>query len=1035
MTEDTRLGADDLSARVGELRRLTIMFCDLVGSTELASREEPETYRELMRSYRGVCSAVIEARFEGHILELTGDGTLSTFGFPVAHENDAERAVRAGLALVRAVRDLRPVTSSAAGESLDVRVAVHHGPVYLDFDEGAIYGLTANVGARLHSLADPGTVVVSDDVRRLVADHFEIEAGDPRLVKGVAEPLQPFRVVREHSLPAPPSWSTPLVERAGQLARLQQAWAPVAAGAANRATGVLVHGDAGVGKSRLVAAFADEVRSADGRVVSLHGSPFHVGAGFRPVRTLVDARCGIADDAGPTERLERLAREVSDVGLDRSETVPLLALVLGIDPSAGYHQAVTEGRKLEEQVSQAVLDYIVACTRGQPAVVVAEDLHWFDDATRAVLEDLVRGGPGSVLVIATSRALERGPWETIELHPLTLPGRLAVIEALEYDMTEEDRLAVAARSGGVPLYLEELVRAESVQGPARIRGPAPVPGSVPDALYEPLVARLYATPAALPVAATAAAAGEEVDRALLGATMSIPAEELDATLRALVEARILEPVAGHSDRYRFRHELLREVAYELQPPSWRRKLHSRLCDLLSRDKPNDWHVLASHYERAGRNYEAAIAYEHTAEWARRRGALEEARSHLTRAIELVLALTEDAARDHREVDLRLRRGFLAMSAEGAGSAEASADFDRCLELAAADPRGDAMFSTLISVWAYDLSRAELDRARQVTETLRGALDGQRNHFRPQNRAGFGILDWFAGSFASAADTLAAATDDLAQMGKADDVVAAWFVPNDPTVAMYVHLALARFMTADVTGAGESLDRAGAVAASLDFPQGPWSAAYACWLGSWMWIEAGRLDLAEELLTDLRSSSSRHGFDTWELVATTQSAALEGIRALRSSTPDADALQEHADAVGAYVELWEMVGLRLFLPFYLTTIGALLAEAGDEERAGRRYAESLQLAKRTGMGFYDAETRRRLAHLATNLEEVIAGLRGALDLARAQGARPFELRVALDLHGMLGEAERPLLWRAMHAFGEGATTTELEEARTRLMTPG
>jgi class 3 adenylate cyclase len=804
MAEEDRVDGDELSARVGELRRLTIMFCDVVGSTELSGRQEPEAYRELMRGYRAACRDVIESRFEGHIVRLQGDGTLSIFGFPVAHENDAERAVRAGLALVRAVRDPSMVTASTAGESLDVRVAVHHGPVYVDFDEDDIYGLAANVGARLHAIADPGTVVVSDKVRQLVADHFEFEACDPQIVKGVAEPLEPFRVVGERSGPVQRPWSTPLVERESELERLRQAWARVAAGTADRATGVLVRGDAGVGKSRLVAALADEICDGNACVVELPGSPFHVDAGFHPVRSLIEARCGIGDDADPAERLEYLTREVTSVGLDPSENVPFLAPVLGIDPSAGYDQAATEGRKLEEQVSQAILDYVVACSRDHPAMILAENLHWFDDATLALLAELMRVGPGSVLVVGTSRNPERGPWETIELRPLTLAGRFALIDALQEGVPEQDRLALATRSDGIPLYLEELVRAGAVQPPATTGAASPVPGSVPAVLYEPLVARLYATPAALPVAATAAAAGQEVDRSLLAATMSIPAEELDSTLRDLVAARVLEPIVGRSARYQFRHELLREVAYELQPPSWRRKVHNRLCDLLTRDEPGDWYVLASHFERAERHHEAAEAYQQTAEWARRRGALDEARSHLTRAIDLVMPLTADATRDHREVDLRLRRGFLAISAEGAASADASADFDRCLELAAADPRGDDMFSTLISVWVYDLSRAELDRARHVSETLRAAVGDERDYFRPQNLAGFGMLDWFAGSFASALDTLAAATDDLAEIGREDEVAAAWFVPNDPTVAMHVHLALARFMAADVTGPTRAL---------------------------------------------------------------------------------------------------------------------------------------------------------------------------------------------------------------------------------------
>lgn len=1001
MTEEVRPDGDELGAPVGELRRLTIMFCDVVGSTELSGRQEPETYRELMRGYRAACRDVIESRFEGHIVQLKGDGTLSTFGFPVAHENDAERAVRAGLALVRAVREL----TSTTGEPLDVRVAVHHGPVYLDFDDDDIYGLAANVGARLHALADPGTVVVSDEVRLLVADHFEIEASDPQVVKGVAEPVRPFRVVGERAVPVRRMWSAPLVEREDELERLRQAWARAAAGTAGRATGVLVHGDAGVGKSRLVAALADEARDANAPVVDLHGSPFHVDAGFHPIRSLVEARCGIDDDADGADRLDCLTREVADVGLDRSATVPLLAPVLGIDPSAGYDQAATEGRKLEELVARAVLGYLVACTRGHPAIVVAENLHWYDDATRALLADLVRLGPGSLLVVGTSRSRERGPWETIELHPLTLAGRFELIDALADRLTEQDRLALASRSAGIPLYVEELVRAGAVPHPVAADGPAPTPGSVPSVLYEPLVARLYATPAALPVAAAAAAAGQEVDRSLLAATMSIPVEELDSPLRALVDAQVLEPIEERPGRYRFRHELLREVAYELQPPSWRRKVHNRLCDLLARDESSDWHVIASHCELADRYSEAAAAYENTAEWARRRGALDEARADLTRAIELVVQLADDAERDHREVQLRLRRGFLAMSAEGAASAEASADFERCLELAAADPRGDDMFSTLISLWPYYLGRAELDRARAVTVTLRDSLGGKRDFFRPHNRGGFGILDWFAGDFASAVEQLSAFPDDLAGSDGEDVVAAIWFVPNDPTVAMLVHLALARFMAADPAGADESLARARAVAAPLDFPQGPWSAAYATWLGSWMWIEAGRLDLADKELADLRDASARHGFDSWELIASTQTEVLEAMRTLQSGTADAAALSAHADALSGHIEVWQMLELHVFLPFYLTTIGALLAAAGDANGAFERYDESLELAQRTGMRFYDAETKRRVAHLAPDQEAVAAALSNALDLARSQAARPFELRIARDLRELRGATTR------------------------------
>jgi class 3 adenylate cyclase len=1022
---------DELSARVGELRRLTIMYCDVVGSTELSGLWEPEMYRELMRGYRSVCRDVIESRFEGHIVQQKGDGILAVFGFPVAHENDAERAVRSGLALVRAVRDLPRAGGSSASQPLAVRVAVHRGPLYVDYDEDDVYGLAANVGARLQAIAAPGTVVVSDEVRELVEGGFEIEAGDPQLVKGVADPLQPFRVLGERRGPAQRSWSTPLVERDGELERLLKAWAR-AAGESGEATGVLVCGDAGVGKSRLVAAFCARLTPADVAVVELHGSPFHSDAGFHPVRSLIESRCGITEDADPAERLALLAREVSDGGLKQANALPLLAALAAIAPSAGYEPVEAEGLRLQEEIAEAARGYVLACARGRPMIVVAENLHWFDEPTRELLAALVQGGHPGMLVLGTSRERQGESWETIELSPLTLSGRLALIDALQEDVSEQDRRALAARSGGIPLYLEELVRAGAVEQAGGAGHDAPRLGSVPSVLYEPLVARLYATPSALPVAATAAAAGQQVERALLAATIAMPAEELETTLRSLLDAQILEPVAGRFDRYQFRHELLREVAYELQPPSWRRKVHSRLCDYLTRDEPGDWRVVASHFERAERFEEAAVAYQHTAEAARRRGALAEARAHLARAIELIEPLTGDHAA--LEVDLRLRRGFLAMSLDGAGSTDASADYDRCLQLAGPDPRGDAMFSTLISLWSYYLSRAELDRARQTSTTLRAALAGSRSYFRPQNLAGFGMLDWFAGSFTSALDTLAGATGELAEIGDYGDISPMWFVPIDAGAAMHAYLALARFMASDVAGADASLAQARAIAETLDFPQGPWSTDYAHWMASWIWIESGRLDEAGAALEELRTSSALHGFGNWQLIGATQAAALEAVAALRSGDSDVAALAEQASALSGFIEFWKALELRLFLPFYLTTCGALLAASGDAVGARDRYEESVQLAAATGMHFYDAETARRVAHLAADSDSKVAGLRDALELARSQAARPFELRIALDLHELLGEDARPPLELAMAAFPQDAQTIELERARARVSTP-
>jgi tetratricopeptide (TPR) repeat protein len=319
-----------------------------------------------------------------------------------------------------------------------------------------------------------------------------------------------------------------------------------------------------------------------------------------------------------------------------------------------------------------------------------------------------------------------------------------------------------------------------------------------------------------------------------------------------------------------------------------------------------------------------------------------------------------------------------------------------MELAANDPDGDDMASTLISLWAYDLSRANLDRARQTSETLRRSLVSGRGWFGPQNLAGFGMIDWFCGNFDRSAAELTEATEMLANTEREETISRVWFVPSDATAGMHSHHGLARFMVGDVGGAEESFERSMARCDQLEFPQGPWSVAYAEWLASWMWIEAGQLDRAEDLVDRINSSSARHGFDNWELIGATHMVALEGARLLHSDSDHARASADQGEGIATMIQLWEAVGLRVFLTFYMTTAGALFAAAGDRDRARQHYDDALALADNTGMHFYDAETNRRIAQLESEPDAQIAALRKALEIARSQGARPFELRISREL---------------------------------------
>ncbi len=1046
----------------GEIRRASLLFVDLEGSTPLSARLDAELYRVLLRRYKSVCREVVEGRYEGHISHISGDGLLAVFGVPTPHENDAERAVRAALDLMRDLEVLSNEIEPAAGERLNARAGVHRGLVYLDIEDDDIYGLAANVVARLQAFATPGTVVISDAVHQVVGALFETVAEPAQRAKGIDEPLQPFRVVAES--PDTPArgrpWVAPLTDRTDELARLRASWAQAREGTVGRPLVVHLVGEAGIGKSRLAAVLAEEACSDGGSRLQLLASPFHAEASFHAVRSLIESRAGAAGGSAPSVRLARLEQEVAAVGLAPAELIPLVAPLIGVPAGAGYRPAALEGRKLHDAIVAAAADYLLACLGSDPAVLVVEDLHWCDGSTLDVLSRVVRAERGGLLIITTSRdpaPPSFGTAQVIDLAPLDDEAAAELVLSLDPRIDNLACRAVVDRGDGMPLYLEELARGAS-SATQRIvathvtRAGAPVPASVvpvpagpaagpppavPEALYEPLVARLHASGPGLRVASAAAAIGRDVDRSVLAQVVDVPAPDLDSALEALLGGLILERVLGDAERYRFRHELLRVVAYELQPPSRRRELHGRVAAALAREPAAtgavDWHLVASHHDAAGQVTEAVSAYQQAADGARRLGALTEARSLLSRAIELIPELPETRERSSYEVGLRLRRGFLVASAEGTSSPEAVQDYERCLELTLGDSGSDEMFSTLIPLWGYYILRGDLDRAQQVAEMLRAGLAG-RDHYRPDNEAAFGTIRWFAGDFGAALDQLEAAVQGVTTRQINPDYGATYFMPFDGPGSAHANLALARFMRGDVRGADQQFDAGQDRCDTIDFPRGPFTAAEVQSYAGWTLIERGDLDRAATVVEAVTEIAEGHGFDFWSLVAATEQATIAGLRALDAEAPDAAALSAHAQALDGLCGMWKVLDVALFLPAFMATVGRLSAAAGDVDGAAARYDETLQFGRSTGIRFYEAEVLRLRAHLLP-ANQVSAALRAALDLARSQGAAPFELRIARDLVAN-GDADGLMLVaEAVTRFAPDAHYPELEDARSSVAATG
>lgn len=1021
-----------------EVRRITVLFCDLVGSTSLSGQLDPELYRGLISRYRKLVVPIVTERHGGVIADFVGDGMLALFGYPTVHGDDTERGVIAALEIADGVQALSDQVAKAIGQPLSVRAALHRGLMYVDSEQIAVYGLAVNVAARLQGLAEPGQVVVSDQVRLLVADHFDLEAGEVQLVKGIDEPLQPFTVLGRKSASPVGAIRTPMVGRSAELAELRSSWAAAVDASSSMVAGTTILGEAGIGKSRLAAAVVDDVTIDGGTVVTLTGSPDHGDVGFHPLRRLIETRCGIGPGSTTHFQLARLESELESLGFAALDSLPLLAPVLGLDPEAGYTAAGSDSRKLSEDIAKAAAEYVLACLGAGPALLVVEDHHAFDEASEDLVARVMRSGRAQTFVLATSRSEAVPETEALTLKALSRDACLALIDAIAPSGAGQaiDRSELVVRSDGIPLFLEELVRGAGLEPvDARHRPARSAASTAPDVLYEPLMARLHTSPAAVAVVSTAATIGREVDLTMLSQSVELAEEEFQHVIEGLCSGLILEWVGTERSTVRFRHELVREVAYDLIAPSRRREVHARVADTLqesfAQDERSDWTIIARHFEYADRPADAARAWLEAAEDARRRGLVSEARLRLGAAIEQVALLPPGHDRNEREVELRLQRGYLASSFEGLSSPNATVDYNRCLELTLDIPHAPHLMSTLVTMWGYYTSRADLAQSRQLSETMKSLLDQPWGEFwRPSSIAGFGMIDWFEGDFVLADQRLQEGIDALYALEGFDaGAVAAWYLPLHPTVAMHVHLAIARFMVGDTAAADRHGNLAIELSQDLPFPQGPWSAAYSRWLMAWMLMERGEYEGSFVHLAQVATIGEQHGYDIWSLIAMTQHAATTAFRDLGRA--DGVTAAPAQAILGSLVSAWQMVELRSCLTVYLTVQGRLAAQSGDRDGARTLYEESLELARSTRMHFYDAETLRCLAHLAEQSDEVVRCLGEALALARRQGARPLELRIALDLHDIRGEAAAAELRAAVDGFQLDASYGELDDARARL----
>ena len=729
-----------------ERRQLTVLFCDLVDSTGLASQLDPEELREVVRAYQETCAKVI-ARFEGHIAQYLGDGLLVYFGYPQAHEDDAQRAVRAGLGIVEALGQLNTRLEQERGVRLAVRLGIHTGLVVVGElgsgtrQEQLALGETPNLAARLQGIAAPDTVVISAVAFQLLGGFFACQSLGTPLLRGVAQPLEVYQVLYENMarsrLEAAGSTDlTPLVGREQEMALLLERWAQVKDGLGQV---VLLSGEAGIGKSRLVQVLKEQVATEPQTwLTPCQCSPYYQNTALYPLIDLLE-RVALRFDReeSPQHKLSKLEGFMVQYGLPLAEAVPLFATLLSLPLPADYAPLNMSPEQQKQQTLHALVTILLRRAAQQPILFVMEDLHWVDPSTLELLSLLVDQGPTArILALFTFRPDFSPPWTgRSHLTQVTLPrlprrqaaemiGRVAHSKALPPEVVEQ----VVAKTDGVPLFVEELTKMVLESGLLQERedryeltGPLP-PLAIPTTLHDSLMARLDRLATVKGLAQLGATLGREFSYELLQAVSPWDEGTLRHGLQQLVEAEFLyQQGLPPQATYLFKHALIQDTAYQSLLRSTRQQYHQQIARVLEAQFPvsveTQPELLAQHYTAAGCAEQAVPYWYRAGQHASDRSANLEAISHFTTGIELLKTLPETPEHTQHALTFYIGLGAALQVTRGQAAPEVEHAYIQARVLCQQVGETPQLVPVLLGLYRFYLVQSQLHTAREIGDTL------------------------------------------------------------------------------------------------------------------------------------------------------------------------------------------------------------------------------------------------------------------------------------------------------------------------------
>jgi predicted ATPase/class 3 adenylate cyclase len=1062
--------AGALPSAEAERRQITVLFCDLVGSTALAGQLDPEDLREVVRAYQETAATVIQ-RYEGHIAQYLGDGLLVYFGYPAAHEDDAQRAVYAGLGIVAAVALLNVRLMSERGIRLAVRLGIHTGPVVVgDVGEGArreqlALGETPNIAARLQGLAAPDTVVISTATFRLVDGYFTCHALGAHTLKGLAMPLQVYHVVHERSTRSrfdvvATRGLTSLVGREQEMDMLLARWTQAQDG---RGQVVLLSGEAGIGKSRLVQELKGHVAGESAIQITLRCSPYHTHSALYPMIEHLHYLLQDAQDDPLTTPLAILERLLAAAGFPLSEAVPLFAALLSLVVPEHYPPLTLSPQRQKQQTLESLVAWLLAETERQPVLAIWEDVQWADPSSLELLTLTLDQTPmARLLLLVTCRPDFVPPWAfrshltPLHLSRLSRPQAEILAERVAGGKTLPTEVCqqIITKTDGVPLFVEELTKTVLESGLLReqvdhytLRAPLP-PLAIPATLHDSLMARLDRLASVKAVAQLGATIGRHFAYELLQAVSLWDEPTLQHGLRQLVEAELLyQRGVLPQATYLFKHALIQEAAYQSLLRSTRQQYHQRIAQVLeerfAETVETQPELVAHHYTEASLQ-EPAITYWHRAgQRAQQRSAYVEAHRYLETGLDLLMTLPETPERAQHELTLQLTLGSTLTATRGYASPDVEQIYARARVLCQQFGDTPQLFPVLRGLHRFYLVRAQFQTAHALgAQCLRLAQQVQDAALLLDAQFALGESLFYLGELGAAHEYLTQGFTLYAAEAQSAPV---FRVAQDLGVSYLFHIAWVLWLRGFPHQALQRSAQALALARDLAHP---FSLAYA--LNFTTMFQQLRRDVpaAHEHAVATMTLSAAQGFPVFE----TLGRLMQGwARAAQGQAEEG--LAQLLQGWAAY----QATGAALFRSYFLTRLAETYGYGRQPEAGLRVLAEALAAEQTSGERFYTAELHRlrgelllqsaawepepgssssRSAARNPHAGEAETCFRQALDLARQQQAKYHELRAAMSLsrlwwqQGKRAEAHQ-LLAEIYHWFTEGFDTADLQEARALL----